>query len=143
MYSSCWISGCRNRLHLARKVRVKDPTCSRGWVVQVTVFFCSGWSVPMSDWVRSVSLVTHLTTDPHAPPANATHFHALCLCRHVSTSLYRCRVSDLLLSVCLLSLVCLVVFLHCFLSSVSPILFLSVCPSISVHVCLSVSPLRV
>ena len=74
LFLGFWIWGFRNRINLARLVREKElaSLCPRGWVVQVTVFFWTGWSVAMSDgvWVTlvwSVSLAAHLTGNPSAP----------------------------------------------------------------------------
>ena len=131
VYSLFW--GQRGRVRsgadLARLVRARDlgSSCSRGWVVQVTLFFWTEWSVSMCGlwWggavavgFWSVSLTTHLTGGPHAPPAHTPRTSTL-------------SVSNVLQAFPCLSL-SVASLISCLSCSVSALLLSSVCPDLFV-----------
>ena len=116
-------------------------------------FFWKGWSVSMSDWVRlgwvgavavgvwSISLATYLTRDPHAPPAFTPRTSTLSLssCSH-SFVIRFLSVASFISCLSCVSCLLLVLFHFCLASILClTCLFLVFPPSVSVHLCLSVS----
>ena len=134
----------RSGIGLARLVlgRVPASSCSRGCVVHVTVFCGQGGVCQCRigmGWHDCrwglVCFTRHVSQETHTHHPNTRHAprHSLLLsfCKRSLLSFPFCHVSYLLSVVCLLSLVCLVVFRPCF----CPLSVLSVSARLSVPVC--------